>query len=415
MYVRSGASWSLEQKVAAPDPQDSHLFGHSVAVSGDTLVVGAYNDDDAGANAGAVYVFTRSGGEWLPEAKLIGSMVAPGDRFGLAVAIDGDTVVAGADTTVGIGSAYVFTRSAGVWSEEAWIPSGSVTPEDFGAVVAVQGDIAVVGAPGDDSVALNRGAAYVFERSGGAWTEVATLLSPTHVFNFGQSIALDGGAIAVGTAFDGAAAGLGGGVVVFTRTAGVWQLHEKITAFDAAFGDFFGNGVALQGKTLAVAAMRDDDAATDAGSVYLYDLDIVTNQPPDCSAAVPSVAVLWPPDHKMVTVGIDGVTDPDGDEVTITVDAIYQDEPVDGKGDGETSPDGAGVGSSTAQVRAERAEHGDGRVYHILFTATDGQGGSSSGEILVAVPRNRSCSGDAVDGGALFDSMVSEAGHRGSW
>ena len=129
------------------------------------------------------------------------------------------------------------------------------------------------------------------------------------------------------------------------------------------------------------------------------------NQPPDCSSAAPSAASLWPPNHKFVPINVNGVTDPDGDEVTITIDSIMQDEPVNGKGDGNTSPDGKGVGSDTAEVRAERSGKGDGRVYHVSYNAADGNGGTCSGEVLVEVPHDKKDT--AVDSGPqLFDSTT---------
>ncbi len=128
------------------------------------------------------------------------------------------------------------------------------------------------------------------------------------------------------------------------------------------------------------------------------------NPLPVCSGATPSIASLWPPNHRFVGIDILGVTDSDGDEITITIDGILQDEAVDAKDSGNTAPDGKGVGTSTAQVRAERVESGNGRVYHISFTATDGNGGSCSGEVLVHVPVNRN--GTAVDDDPLYDSTV---------
>ena len=121
-------------------------------------------------------------------------------------------------------------------------------------------------------------------------------------------------------------------------------------------------------------------------------------------ASSPGSYSPWPVNHSLATVDVLGVTDPDGDGVTITVDSIFQDEPIDGLGDGDTSPDGFGVGTSTAQVRAERAGNGNGRVYHIGFTADDGHGGACSGEVLVSVPKSQAASGAAVDDGALYDS-----------
>jgi hypothetical protein len=126
------------------------------------------------------------------------------------------------------------------------------------------------------------------------------------------------------------------------------------------------------------------------------------NSPPVCEAAVASSIALWPPRHQYRTVGIDGVTDPDGDPVAITIDSIFQDEPVNGTGDGNTAPDGRGIGTSTAEVRAERIEGDDGRVYRISFTGDDGSGGTCSGEVTVGVPPNRN--GTAVDGGSQYDS-----------
>jgi predicted outer membrane repeat protein len=158
--------------------------------------------------------------------------------------------------------------------------------------------------------------------------------------------------------------------------------------------------VAISGETVVVGASADDGAAgVDQGSAYVF---APANRPPDCGGAFPSVVAIWPPNHDMVNVTIQGVTDPDGDPVTINIDQIKQDEPTDGTGDGHTCPDGAGIGTSTAQVRAERCAEGNGRVYTIYFTASDGAGGSCQGSVTVCVPksRNQSCS----NGGAIYDS-----------
>jgi hypothetical protein len=128
------------------------------------------------------------------------------------------------------------------------------------------------------------------------------------------------------------------------------------------------------------------------------------NAPPDCSQAKPSVAILWPPNHKMIEVSILGVTDPDGDPITIKIDSVKQDEPNNGLGDGDTCPDALGIGNSTAKLRAERSGTGNGRVYTIFFTATDGRGGSCSGSVKVCIPRDNSTS--CVDDGSNVDSAV---------
>jgi hypothetical protein len=136
--------------------------------------------------------------------------------------------------------------------------------------------------------------------------------------------------------------------------------------------------------------------------------NFVPNQPPDCSGAFASTELIWPPNHQWVPIQILGVTDPDGDVLTITIDAIRQDEPVDTLGDGAFTPDGGGLGTDTAWVRAERSgtnkTPGNGRVYHISFTADDGRGGTCSCTVLVGVPHN--VKKPPVDGGALFDSTA---------
>jgi len=132
---------------------------------------------------------------------------------------------------------------------------------------------------------------------------------------------------------------------------------------------------------------------------------IVVNAPPSCATAAPSVASLWPPDHQYVPVDIT-VSDPDGDDVSVVISSIRQDEAVNAKGSGNTSKDGKGVGTSTAEVRAERVGSGNGRVYTIAFTATDPLGGTCTGTVTVGVPHDQGGSPVAVDDGPLYDSTV---------
>lgn len=132
------------------------------------------------------------------------------------------------------------------------------------------------------------------------------------------------------------------------------------------------------------------------------------NDPPACEGAFADPGQLWPPNHKWNAIGIGGVTDPNGDDVEVTVTSIFQDEPVDakGNGDGNTCPDGSGVGTSAPSVRAERAGGADGRVYHIGFTATDPEGATCQGSVAVCVPHDQGQGNNCIDQGALFDSTV---------
>jgi hypothetical protein len=130
----------------------------------------------------------------------------------------------------------------------------------------------------------------------------------------------------------------------------------------------------------------------------------LANQPPVCAAAVPSIPLLWPPNHKLATILIQGVTDPNNDLVSVRVTGITQDEPVNGLGDGDTSPDGFGVGTAQAQVRKERSGTGNGRVYAIAFTAEDGRGGICSGAVTLGVPHDQGQGSIPINDGQLYDS-----------
>ena len=152
------------------------------------------------------------------------------------------------------------------------------------------------------------------------------------------------------------------------------------------------------GKVTANAPVDNVVEATDESS---YTGVVVL---PSCEDAYPSEDILWPPNHKFVSVGILGVEDACGEPMTITINSIYQDEPTNGLGDGDTSPDGAGVGTSTVELRAERSGTADGRVYHVGFTATDVRGETCSGTVKVGVPHDKKDT--PIDGGLLFDSTA---------
>jgi hypothetical protein len=146
-----------------------------------------------------------------------------------------------------------------------------------------------------------------------------------------------------------------------------------------------------------------DSCAPATGCTHVYAC-------PDCSGATATVPTIWPPDHKLVAVGVQGVTDPHNEEITIVIDDIAQDEPTLVQGSGDTCPDGAGVGTSIAEVRAERAGDqkvpGDGRVYHISYTATNAGGYYCSGTVITCVPHDQGAHSQCVDEGPKYDSLV---------
>ena len=279
VFVLSGATWSQQAKLLASDGVGGDRFGNSVALDGDVLIVGAYFDDNAnGTSAGAAYVFNRSGNTWTEEAKLVASDGLPNHQFAKQVVIDADTVVAGApgpaDSGFTAGAAYVFAGSGASWTEQAKLsPPAPLTDDQFGRHVGIRLDTAVVGAEHDDTSGSNAGAAYIFSRSGTAWSLDAKLLAGDGATDdqFG-TVAVDGGTVLVGSYADDNANGTNAGAVyVFAGSGATWSEQAKLLASDGSSEDRFGrNGVALSGGAALVGAFQHDTNGADAGAAYLF-------------------------------------------------------------------------------------------------------------------------------------------------
>ncbi len=281
VFTRSAGVWTLQQKLTASDGAENDQFGISVTISGDTAIVGAWVDDTlGGSDAGSAYVFTRSGGAWTQQQKLTASDGAASDQFGISVAISGDTAIVGAyqDDTPGgnnAGSAYVFTRSGGVWTlQQKLTASDGAGGDEFGFSVAISGDTAIVGAYQDDTPGGNNaGSAYVFSRSAGVWTlqQKLTASDGAVLDRFGWSVAISGNTAIVGVLYGNTPGGETGSAYVFTRSAGVWTQQQELTASDGAEGDEFGISVAISGDTAIVGADGDDTpGGNSAGSAYVF-------------------------------------------------------------------------------------------------------------------------------------------------
>ena len=178
----NGSSWVQEAKLLASDGADDDWFGYSVAISGDTAVVGAYGDDDNGNLSGSAYIFRFNGSSWVQEAKLLASDGAEGDWFGFSVAISGDTAVVGAygddDNGDLSGSAYIFRFDGSSWIQEAKLLASDGAMGDYlGLAVAISGDTAAIGAYHDDDNGDDSGSAYIFRFNGSSWVQEAKLLA----------------------------------------------------------------------------------------------------------------------------------------------------------------------------------------------------------------------------------------------
>ncbi len=322
VFVRNAGVWTQQAYLKASNTDDSDGFGTSVAIAGDTVVVGAENEDSAAtgvdgdtsdnsaSDAGAAYVFVRNAGVWTQQAYLKASNTESDDRFGFSAALWGDTVVVGAleesSAAMGVdgdgsdnsaeraGAAYVFVRNAGVWSQQAYLKASNTDALDFfGTSVALAGDTVVVGARFEDSAAtgvdgdgsdngtFNAGAAYVFVRNAGVWSQQAYLKASNTgvVDSFGWSVAIYGDTLVVGAGEESSAATgvdgdqsdntalFAGAAYVFVRNAGVWTQQAYLKASNTEGGnifggEFFGGSVAVSGDTIVVGAYGEESAAT---------------------------------------------------------------------------------------------------------------------------------------------------------
>ena len=271
VYVRSNGVWSEQGKLTASDGAVYDYFGHSVSIEGDTVVIGASGDDDNGGNSGSAYVYVRSNGVWSEQQKLTASDGFTSHDFGGSVSIDGDTAVIGAVYDGGYsGSAYVYVRSNGVWTEQQKLTaSDGATGDRFGWSVSIDGDTAVIGARWDDDNGSNSGSAYIYVRSNGVWSEQAKLTASDGWSNdvFGSSVSIDGDTVVIGALWGDYGSG---SAYVYVRSNGVWSEQQKLTASDGASGDEFGSTVSIDGDTVVIGAYNDDDNGSYSGSAYVY-------------------------------------------------------------------------------------------------------------------------------------------------
>ena len=299
VYTRSGTTWSLQETLQHlhPDVPAAAFdqFGSAVALEGDTAVIGAYGEGDGSlAAAGTAYVFTRDAGTWTKRAQLFAGDRRFDDQFGKyqSIAISGNTVVIGAllddvDGRTNQGSAWVFEGSGGTWSPPQMLTDASGAANDmFGHSVAVAGDTILVGSFANDIGSnVNQGSVEVFAKTAGTWTRQSTIVAPDGTAGdvFGHHVALSGDIALIGAyGRDVATAADQGLAYVFTRAGTAWTHQETLSASDGTAGDGFGYSLALSGDDAVIAALNDDVAGvTNHGSAYIFR----TLQPEVCDGA----------------------------------------------------------------------------------------------------------------------------------
>jgi len=298
VYVRSGSSWSQQQKIQASDTGADRDFGYFVSLNSDGTyaLIGSYGHEAEGANAGQAYVFTRSGSTWTQQQRFTGSDVEASDNFGKSGYInsDGTYAIVGARGDDGSGNAisssgaaYIFTRSGSTWTEQAILrPSNAGASDIFaeyhGVSMNSTGDYVVVGSRLEDGAADNisaSGAAYVFTRSGSTWTEQAILRASDAQASdyFGTSVSIngDGTYIAIGAAYAPNSV-KNGAVYVFTRSGSTWTEQAKLTASDGEGNDQLGWSIAISsdGKHIISGARYEGGGSgnpiSNTGAAYIF-------------------------------------------------------------------------------------------------------------------------------------------------
>ena len=269
IFVHNGADWIQQAKINATDGDN---FGVSADISGDTAIVGSYRYS---FSRGSAYVFSRDGTNWAQQAKLTASDGASSDEFGISVAIDGDIAIVGSwEHNNYSGAAYVFIRDGTNWTEkQKLIPSDGEMGAKFGVSVAIDSNIAIIGAL-EDGNGLE-GSAYIFhyDSTNSIWKQ-QTKLSPNDLTgHFGVSVAIDGGTVLVGAELDDDNRTAAGAVYVFVNSGTNWAQQQKLKPNDGTRGDFFGISVALESDVALIGSSQHYSSLTGTsgrGKAYVF-------------------------------------------------------------------------------------------------------------------------------------------------
>jgi hypothetical protein len=270
VYVWSGTTWTRQTKLLASDAEQYDQFGVSVAIDGDIALIGASYKDDQGSYSGAAYVFTRTGTTWTQQTKLLSTDGDSEDYFGCDVALEGDTALIGAyGDDYSRGAAYIFTRTGTTWTQQAkLIPTAGAMNDVFGASVDLNSDTALIASPGDDDF---KGAVYVFARTGSSWTQQQKLVAPGGVSMdvFGYSVALNNNTALIGKP-GYIYQPIIGAAYVFIKNGATWTQQAILTSSDGTPGDQFASCVDLDGDTALIGALYHFNDDGTGGAAYLY-------------------------------------------------------------------------------------------------------------------------------------------------
>jgi hypothetical protein len=271
VFTLTGSTWNQQATLTASDYESDDEFGYSVSIDGDTAIVGSPKEDSNGNDAGAVYVFVRSGSSWSQQQKLLSSDGTAADQFGKSVSIDGDYAIIGAPgKNSNQGFSYVFKRTGSTWAEMTKI--GAAGSNKLGWSVSISMPCVVMGAYGTNS---NTGSAHIYELIGSSWYGKGALTaSDGQTTDFlGISVSIDGDYVICGSPGHDLSSGGEGAAYIFEKPTTGWVTMTetyKIIASDGSGGDTFGMSVSVDGDKIIVSAPDDDDSGVASGSAYVF-------------------------------------------------------------------------------------------------------------------------------------------------
>jgi len=271
--------WTQQAKITASDGGEDNRFGINVAISGDNVIVGAFFDDDFGTRSGSAYIFKREGTNWDEQQILLAGDGAEGDWFGVSVSINSDYAVVGSryndnDNGADAGAVYIFKREGTDWLELQKLTASDGEAGDLFHVNSIYDDYIVVGAYQDDDNGDNSGSIYIFQRDETVWNEMEKHIASDGEAGelFGGSVVINGNRLVVSAYRDNDNGSNSGSMYLFQYDGVSWNEQEKIIAGNGDAGDYFGLPVDLNRNHILTGARNDDDNGENAGAAYLYEL-----------------------------------------------------------------------------------------------------------------------------------------------
>lgn len=284
-FEREVNAWKQRQVFTAPDAKPGDAFGQSIALTKNHLVIGAPRNDVLGNDAGAAYIYKRENDTWRYQTKITASDGVAEDLFGISVAIDGNTILVGADLhdkkAENAGAVYVYVLEENKWKQEAKLMASDGGKTDiFGVRVALSENTALVSARRDDTeeLGIDAGSAYIFVRDGSTWTQQAKLTSPDGQADdrFGRGVALSGDTAIISAMNHDANGSNTGALYVYKKGSGGWRYTSKFVAKSSMPDDRFGWNVGLSNDIAIIATPNYNAKGQKSGAVFIQDLNYTT-------------------------------------------------------------------------------------------------------------------------------------------